>query len=153
MWQHMCEVSSLYDKRKPSYYATTMIDSNSKFDLGLWPIDPKITRGPSLVMATTCVKHQVCVKKVKELLCRNNTRFKFQIQMILDPKINGGPFQVMANTYVKHHLVGQKLIQLLCRNDAKFQLLIWPWPFTPKNQFGSSSGIGQHICEVTSLYV
>ena len=45
-------------------------------------------------------------------------------------------------------------MKLWCGNGKKkFKIKIWPLTFWPKNQQRSSSGQGQHICEVSSLYV
>ena len=67
----MCEVSSLYVKRKWSYRSemVKMVKSlKSEFDLDLWPIDPKINRSPSQVMVNTSVKYHYCMLKINGVM-------------------------------------------------------------------------------------
>ena len=57
----MCEVSSLYAKRKWNYHAETVKSLKSITSRDLWPFDPKI----SVVMVNTCVKDHRCSSKGK----------------------------------------------------------------------------------------
>ena len=96
----MCEVSSLYVKRKSSYRAETVKRLKSKFDLDLCPFDPKFNRGAPQVMVITCMPQG------NELSRRNGKKFEVQIwPWPLDPKINRGPPWVMINTCVKYHII------------------------------------------------
>ena len=63
--QYMCEVSSLYAKRKWSYRVEMEKTLKSKCDLDLWPFDLKINRGPPWVMVNTCVNSKVSSLYVK----------------------------------------------------------------------------------------
>ena len=97
---------------KWSYRAETVKNGKRlkpEFDIHLWPIDPKIDRGPSQVKANTSVKYHYCLPKGK-WSCVGETVERFKVQ------------------------------------NLTFDLLI-------QNQQRSSVGQGQHICEISSLYV
>ena len=62
----MCEVSSLYAKRKWSYCAETVKSLKSKYDLDL--LTPKSIEFFLWVMVNTCVKYHHCISKGKRVI-------------------------------------------------------------------------------------
>ena len=53
-----------------SYRAETVQSFKSEFDLDLWPIDPKINRGPPWVMINSCLKYHHCMSKGNGVIVR-----------------------------------------------------------------------------------
>ena len=102
--QYICDVSSLYAKRKLSYCLRRVKSSKSKYDLDLLPIDLKIDRGPSRVMVNTYVKYHHCnnvCQKEMLLSCGNGKKFIIHIWPWPLTYYERGPRQVMVNTCVK----------------------------------------------------
>ena len=104
----------------------TVQSLESKFDLELWPLDPKINRSPLQVVINTFEvsllyvkwKWSYCAETVKNLMS------EFDLyHWPLDPKINRGdrPSSIIANKCVKYHhcmpkgngVIVQKLLKSL----------------------------------------
>ena len=86
--------------------------------------------------------------------CGNKFKLsKFGLDLwLFGPKINWVHHQAIGNKVWSTIIVSQKGIELLCRCYAKFKHKIWPLPFWPQNQKGSSSGQSLK-CEVWWWFV
>ena len=117
--------------------------SKSKFDLYLWPIDPKINRGTSWVMINSCVKYHYCMSKGNRVIVLKG--YKVQSPNLTFGLLIPKSIEVIGSWSTNVWsiiIVCQKVMELSCGNDENFKVQIWPWPFHPKINRGLPPVIG-----------